>query len=253
MAKKFDDEDDELGAVLTASKQTSAQETKVTTPAAASVANASDDVDLIADAEDLKAKGILGSVLPKEPNVVTRFALVPGLKAKIAATHFLPTANGGKGSTVICLGQDCPECGRGSDHTSRRKIAALAVKYTTDNNGKFPQGTTVPVLTIGYVSLSPSAFTEMSAAPSEDENETIYTIDFRAVKKTNGIGWTFSRAGKCAYAKTGLDAQVKDLAEPYLDGKVLKSRLGKVVSAGELKVMLFGDTSASLADLEGID
>jgi hypothetical protein len=66
-------------------------------------------VDLITDRDDLKAKPILESVLPKESNKTVRFALVMGVKAFVKNTHFLAGVNG-KGCTVICPGSDCIEC-----------------------------------------------------------------------------------------------------------------------------------------------
>ncbi len=252
-------EADELDDAIPVTTKTNTKATTTTVtnnPAPAETEPDDDGVDLIADAEELKAKPTLVSVLPKDQNVTTRFALVPGVKARVANTHFLSTV--GKGMTVVCPGAGCPECAKGGDHNYRRKIAALALRYETNNDGKFPVGTTVPNISIGYVSLSPSAFSEMSICPSEDEGETIYGIDYKAVKKNNGIGWTFGRAGKPVYIKTNLEAVVRELTEPYADGKMLKSRLGKTVTVLELKGLLAGaspvtDTAAALADLEGFD
>jgi hypothetical protein len=210
-------------------------------------------VDLIANYEDLKAKATLTSVLPKEQNRTVRFALVKGAKSFAKPTHFLADVNG-KGLTVICPGANCPECAIGGDHAARRKVIALAVKYETGNDGRFAAGTTKPSLSIGYVTLSPTAYSEASDCPSEGED--IYGIDYKATKKSNNIGWTFGRmSAPPAYLKAHMEDEVAELVAPYLDGRVLRSRLGKQVSVIEMKVMLSGsaaDTSATLDDIEGL-
>lgn len=251
MSNKFEDIDDDLAGIETkiAAKPT-------TTVAAATTVTADEDdgVDLIEDRESLKAQAGLSSVLPKEAGKVNRFALVKGYKAYQKATHYLSTV--GKGMTVVCPGAGCPECAKAGDHGSRRKIAALAVKYEVDNNGKFPQGTVKPVLSIGFINMSPTAYSEITECPSE--NEDIYSIDFKSSKKSNGIGWNFNRqSNPTAYTKFGMEVDVAELAAPYADGKILKSRLGKTVSVTELKALLAGGTlvdtsaTATLSDIEG--
>jgi hypothetical protein len=213
----------------------------------------SDAVDLVADHDHLKAKAVLPCVFPKESNKTVRYALVKDFKAYQRYTHFLEGVNG-KGLTVICPGKDCPECAKGGYHSSRRKIAALAIKYETGNDGKFAQGTTKPSLSLSFVNLSPTAYSVMSECPSESED--VYSIDFKCILKSNKIGWDiFRMSSPPAYVKAGMEAEVAELAAPYADGKVLKSRLGKVVSAIEMKVMLYGsaaDTTPTLDDLESV-
>ena len=209
-------------------------------------------VDLINDHEELKSKATLPSILPKEQGKTVRFALVKG-KAYLKPTHFLAGVNG-KGCTIVCPGADCPECKKGGDHASRRKVVAWAVKYETGNDGKFAAGTTKPSLSVGFVNLSPTAYTELSDCPSEGED--LYSVDFKVSKKTNGIGWTFNRmSSPPAYLKAHMEAEVAELIAPYLDGRVLRSRLGKVVSPIEMKVMLYGsdaDESPTLDDLDAL-
>lgn len=211
-------------------------------------------VDLINDYESLKSKPVLPSILPKEQGKTVRFALVKGAKAFVKPTHFLAGVNG-KGLTVLCPGADCPECKKGNDHAARRKIAVLVVAYQTSNDGKFAAGTTKPSVSIGFLTLSPTAYSDLSDCPSEGED--IYDIDFKVSRKTSGIGFTYGRmSSPPAYLKAHLESEVAELAAPYMDGKVLKSRLGKTVSPIEMKVMLYGsaaDTSATLADLESFD
>jgi len=211
-----------------------------------------DEVDLINDYEELKSKPGLPSILPKEQGKTVRFALVKGAKAFVKPTHFLTGFNT-KGRTVVCPGVDCPECKKGGDHASRRKVVALAIKYETNGDGKFATGTTKPLLSVGFVNLSPTAYTELSDCPSE--NEDIYSVDFKTTKKTNGIGWTFNRmSAPPAYQKARMEAEVAELVAPYLDGKLLKSRLGKQVSVIEMKVMLSGSAAEpTLEDIEGLD
>ena len=136
-------------------------------------------VDLVANYEDLKAKATLPNVLPKEQNRTVRFALVKGVKAYSKPTHFLAGVNS-KGLTVVCPGANCPECSQGGDHAARRKVVALAIKYETGTDGKFAAGTTKPALSIGHVTLSPTAYTELSDCPSEGED--IYSIDYKATR-----------------------------------------------------------------------
>jgi hypothetical protein len=131
----------------------------------------------------------------------------------------------------------------------------LAVKYETGNDGKFAAGTTKPSLSVGHVTLSPTAYTELSDCPSEGED--IYSIDYKATKKSNNIGWTFGRmSAPPAYERAHMEDDVAELVAPYLDGRLLRSRLGKQVSVIEMKVMLFGsaaDKSPTLDDLETLD
>lgn len=243
---------DASSPITTATAANAAAVVQPSTPT--QVVDDDDAVDLIGDYETLKSKPGLPCILPKEQGKTVRFALVKGVKAFVKPTHFLAGVNG-KGCTVVCPGVDCPECKKGGDHASRRKVVALAVKYETDNSGKFAAGTTTPTMSIGFVNLSPTAYSEMSDCPSEGED--IFGIDYKAAKKTNGIGWTFNRmSAPPAYQRARIEAEVAELAAPYLDGKVLKSRLGKVVTPIEMKVMLFGsaaDTSPTLDDLETID
>jgi len=151
--------------------------------------------------------------------------------------------------------KDCPECAKGSDHQTRRKIAALVVLYSTDNAGKFAPGTTKPNVSIAFVNLSPTLYTELSDCPSEGEG--IYDLDYKVVKKAgNGIGWTVNRmSSPPSYIKADMYGEVAELAAAYSDGKVLKYRLGKVVSIAELKMILRGgsdliDNSPTMDDLE---
>jgi len=250
---KNDELIDEIPQVTTAATANPAA-TVVQPLTSTQVVDDDDAVDLISDYEALKSKPGLPCILPKEQGKTVRFALVKGVKAYVKPTHFLAGVNG-KGCTVVCPGDDCPECKKGGDHASRRKVVALAIKYETNGDGKFAAGTTKPSLSVGFVNLSPTAYTELSDCPSEGED--LYSVDFKVSKKTNGIGWTFNRmSSPPAYLKTKMEAEVAELVAPYLDGKVLKSRLGKVVSPIEMKVLLFGsaaDTSATLNDLEALD
>lgn len=254
----FELEDDDLAGIETkiTAAPAPARGIAAITPATATEVDEDGEVDLVADHDELKAKPSLTSVLPKEANKVNRFALVKGFKAFAKPTHFLASA-GAKGMTVLCVGEGCPECARGGDHGSRRKIVALAILYTTDTNGKFVAGTTKPGITIGFISLSPTAYSELSDCPSEGED--IYSVDFKATKKSNGIGWNYGRMSHpTTYVRAGIESEVAELAA-QVDPKVLKARLGKTVSLLELKAMVSGvplsslDTAASLADIEDLN
>ncbi|MGA9883935.1 MAG: hypothetical protein WBQ34_09475 [Candidatus Acidiferrales bacterium] len=198
-------------------------------------------VDLLADADELKAKPGLANIAPKEQNRAVRFFLVKGTPAFSKPTHFIAGAGpNSRGMTYVCPGDDCCECQKGGDHGSRRKIVAIAVKYLdTQADGKFPAGITVPQLSVGFLNLSPTAYTELSTCPSE--GETLYDCDFRMLKKSNGIGYVFGRmSSPPAYKKAKLEAAVTELIQPYLDGTVLKNRLGKRVTAAELRLAVSG-------------
>jgi hypothetical protein len=217
-----------------------------------------DEYDLVLDHDKLKGQPGLISVLPKELNKVTRWSPLNFVKAVMLQTHFLAGAGpSGKGTSVICPGENCSECSKGSEHSSRRKIGVLAVKYEVDAaTGKFPPNTVKPIVSIGYLALSPSAYNDMTATPSE--GETVFDIDFRTSKKASGIGWVFNRqSSPPAFVKAGMEAEVRELAQPYLDRVTLRARLGKVVTAMELKAMLSGTVDpgkiATLEDIGGFD
>jgi hypothetical protein len=246
--------DDELDSIPT----TPPTITKPTPTAAAAAPTAdvsndddtSDVVDLIKDREKLLPGDTLSSIIPKEKNVSVRFALVPGAPAILKMTHFLQGANGGKGTTVLCIGADkgCPEC---PNHEARKHVAILVVKYSNaDKGGKFPAGTKTLQYEVGFIRISPSAYNEMSEACSDGED--LYSCDFSVSLKTNQIGHQYSR--KCSppsYKKVNGEAEVLALAKPYMDGKLLKTRLGKKVTALEIKLML-GESLGGDAKLEDL-
>lgn len=232
------------------------ESTGASQPAATPVIDA-DEVDLIGNYNELRALPTLPSVLPKGANEVARLAILR-YKAFKKETHYLVGVGpNSKGMTVACPGPGCPECFKGgSEHSSRRKVAALAIKYETSADGKFAKGITRPVISIGFILLSPTGYSEVADLPSEGED--IFGIDIKATHKSNNIGWSFNRmSAPPAYVKAGMEADVAALAEPYLDFKILRSRLGKVVTVLEMKALLSGnhgiiDTASSLDDIEAI-
>jgi hypothetical protein len=253
----FSDELDNI-PLPTRAQATAVASTQVKATTAAAAHDDDDDgVDLLGDYDSLKAQTGLSSVLPKDKGVFTRIALIPGFKAYSRPTHFIAGAGNGKGQTVICPGDGCVECAVGGEHGSRRKIVALCAKYdTTGNDCKLPAGVK-PTVTVGYISMSPTAYTAISELPSEGEN--LYAVDIKVTKKGNNIGWDFYRySAPPAYTKVeGMTEEVMELAKAaYGDGKVLRNRLGKVVTAQELKFMVKGggvvDTAATMDDIEGL-
>jgi len=249
MANRFND--DELDSIPTS--KASAVANKVV---AQTAVDDDDAVDLIGDADRLKASPVLANIAPKQPNQIVRFALIPGMKGFMKNTHFLQSV--GRGMTVLCPGEGCPECAKGgSEHGARRKIVCLVLKYeTSSNDGKFPPGVTRPTVSIGYLGLSPTSYGELRESPSEGED--LFDCDFKISRKTNGIGLTIGRmSSPPAYKKANMQDEVNELAKPYLDGVTLKSRLGKPVTTHELKAMLAGvsgveSAAATLDDIDSI-
>jgi hypothetical protein len=197
------------------------------------------------DSERLRAKSILASIAPQESGKGVRFFL-PGGPAFQKPTHFLLKL-GARGGSVLCPGENCPMCAKG-DRPSK-KIVTLAIRYTnTNSEGRFPAGVVKPELAVGFLSLSPTAYSELDACPSD--NETLYTCDFRVSKKTAGLGYVYNRQGSpTTVAKVGMEAEVAALIAPFLDGEILRSRLGKKVTVAELRLLMTGESEGPKSDL----
>lgn len=165
--------------------------------------------------------------LKPETAVFSRFALVPGIEAAFAATHYDEQIG-----TFRCLGGEDPICctklGPG-----RPTIVALAWHYLNANRtqGLMPEGEPV-LLSAKVIRLSSTNLETMRAAAAE-KSVTLYDVDWRctkiADKKPLAIQIvSLNPRWKC----------VEDTAQlavkPYLDGKALDQALGKKVTRQEV-------------------
>lgn len=126
------------------------------------------------------------------------------------------------------------------------RYGALCVEYLTvdPKTGKFRKD--VPVeFEIKALMLGRGAYKEVSLLPGEDLKVT--DLDILATPRKQGKGLTFSRmSDKASYTKDPkLNKAVLEATKPFLDGKELNRKVGKVVNKAEMKVHLGVGTAAS--------
>jgi hypothetical protein len=169
-----------------------------------------------------------------------RFALVEALKPKKTHVHYLE----GQKLSIRCVSTDPGEvegicCTRLGDPELR--IVALAVRYqNADVQGRLDKEI-IPELEVGYLRLSRANFRSISSLP--DEGSTVYDLDIVMSMRKSGVGYDFTTIARTPrYLVAGLEAAVKAMCKPYLDGAKLVSKLPPIRSEAEVKALL---------DLEG--
>ena len=134
-----------------------------------------------------------------------------------------------------------------------KRYAALIVRYLSidEKTGKFLKDRPVE-FEIQALTVSRIGFKEISLLPGEDELVT--SIDMTATPKDETKGLKFSRiAGKASYNHTpALHAAVMEAAKPFLDGRELSRKIGRTITAAEMRVHL-GVATAANDDGPGID
>jgi hypothetical protein len=174
-------------------------------------------------------KYIAGAKLPRikpAKGEVSRFFLVDGVKPRAKETHYIA----GTG-TVQCLKTGCPACAKES---SRTQIVALAGRYTNADSKSAKLGTQKPQYELGWVSLSRANYSQMIALP--EENATVYSIDFKMSHSPRAFGYDLSVASSAAaYIKVGDQQVIAGMAAEYLDGVELARKLGKKLTASEMR------------------
>lgn len=165
--------------------------------------------------------------LKAETAVYSRFALVPGVEAPFAATHYDERIG-----SFRCLGVNDPICctkfGPG-----RVTIAALAWQYLNANraDGRMPENQEV-LLVPKIVRLSATNLETMRAAAAE-KNVTLYDVDWRCTKIADKKPLAIQIVSLNPRWKAIADSAQR-VAKPYIDGKALDQALGKKVPREEM-------------------
>jgi hypothetical protein len=201
-----------------------------------------DNLDVqFGDEKLMRRDVILGRLRPEKGKAV-RFAIVPGIPAKSAYTHFID-----KKGTFRCLSKDhdAPDgvcCRSGKAQDAALTVVAVVVAYTNADSktGKY-EGKLKDADTEGelmHVALSRSNFRDISGLVQEEEK--VEDFDIIMTHRENGIGYKFNRASRTArWTKDSEFAQsITTGAEKYADGKVLTSKLGRKLSVIEWKALL---------------
>lgn len=221
--------------------------------------------------EDLMKKEGLQKLLPDKGKVV-RAAILDFVKPKKGHNHYIES--GEKKGTYRCLSvrdakgnitKQAACCDKLGD--ADMVIVALCVHYTNapDKDGKYviikEDGKSKykdPMeFDIKWIKLSRSGYRTLSGLPPEEM--TVYDIDFtiswRNANGSGGLNYNFSNKARWK-SSAAIVEQVKEAAKPYLDGKRLTQKIGKLVSLLELKAAMSGaatDTEeASLGDIEAL-
>lgn len=179
-----------------------------------------------------------------------RFALLEFVRPKNAFSHYID-----KKGTYRCLSNDegegvCCQQLTGEAQRADLKIVALVVKYTNcdPKTGKYEgkYKTNETDWEIGHVSLSRSNYTQINRMVEDEEDangkrETVYDFDvIMTHNEATGIGYTLTRASRSPRWKKDAEIAeaVKAAAEPFKDGKLLTSRLGRKISVPEWKALI---------------
>lgn len=190
------------------------------------------------------------------------------VKPKKAFMHFITNAEGKK-MGYRCLSKRGPknvmieqaDCCKKLNHDDNQKaqlsITVLAAKYTNADpkTGKYEKADTPLRFEIGFLKLSPSGFKQIAELVQEDETERDF--DFTMAYRENKIGYEYKRVSKAARFRQNpqvLAEVLKDAAK-FADGAILTKRLGKVVTALDMKAVLAGggSTASKGAQIDNTD
>lgn len=225
------------------------------TPAATDATEDVEDLDTEwGDQKVISAAAGLQKLTPPQGGVV-RFAILPLPAPKRAQVHYIQ----GKGK-IRCQSTDehtalcCKKIGEPD-----LRIVALVVHYTNASvaEGKYAAGSSIEY-DIKFVYLSPTNYRQISMLPEEDQKVT--DIDIRMTKPNpNKAGWEFSKiSSKALYRKNpDLLAEISQIVDrKYADGKQLVRKLGKKMTALELKAFIASLAAsaedASLSDVNDL-
>ena len=165
--------------------------------------------------------------LKPETAVFSRFALVPGIEAAFAATHYDEQIG-----MFRCLGGNDPVCCN-KYGAARPSIMALAWHYLNASraDGLMSEGEPV-LLTPKILRLSATNLESMRNKAAE-KNVTLYDVDWRVVKLADKKPLAIQIVSLNPRWKT-IEEDALRAVKPYLDGKVLDQGLGKKLSREEL-------------------
>jgi hypothetical protein len=176
-----------------------------------------------------------------------RFALLDFIKPKRAFTHYID-----KKGTFRCLSTPEAEgpCCAAAIQAAALTIVALVVKYTNCSpvSGKYEGKYKVPDIEyeLGYVNLSRKNYTDINKMTEDGEddaptNETVYDFDIIMThNEATQIGYSLNRASRAPRWRKSPEivAEITEAAQPFLDGKLLTSKLGRKLNPIEWKALL---------------
>lgn len=244
----FDDED------LPVSSKTAASTAPVTT----------DDLDVDwGDQDAMTVTDGLERIQPADKNSKVRVAVIEDTicKPKMAWLHFIQ--KDGKKFSYRCLSKRdkkhviieeaecCKRLNHDDDQKAQLNFAVLAVKYTNADpkTGKYEKdpstGEQAPIrYELGWLKLSRSGFKSISELAMEGEK--VHDFDFTVAHRENKIGYDYKRISQKARYRTNpeLLAEIQQSAKKFADGVLLSKRLGKVITAIDMKALLAGKSAA---------
>jgi len=165
--------------------------------------------------------------LKPETAVFSRFALVPGVEAAFAATHYDEQIG-----MFRCLGGNDPICCN-KYGAARPSIMALAWHYLNASRADGLMSEGEPVLLAPKILRLSSTNLESMRNKAAEKNVTLYDVDWRVVKLADKKPLVIQIVSLNPRWKT-IEEDAQRAVRPYLDGKVLDQGLGKKLSREEL-------------------
>lgn len=259
MARQFDEDEDFDTKPKGKGRKAEEEDPKVKA-GATTKRTIENEADLDCDWDDqtlMRKKDPMPRVRPEKNGAkAVRFAILPFVKPKRAYSHYVD--KGEKKGTFRCLSsEDNPEgvcCTSGQIQQSQLAIVALVVKYSNvdPKSGKYEgkYKTADTEWELGHVSLSRSNYTQINKLVEDEEGEggkqeTVYDFDIIMThNEASGIGYTLTRASRTPRWRKDPEvaAAVEAAAAPFVDGKLLTSRLGRKLTPIEWKALLSGLT-----------
>lgn len=273
-------EDDDLDRPAVATKNATTSEAVIDT----------DDLDVdFGDQDAMSNTDGLERIQPADKGSKVRVALLTDVvKPKMAWMHFIENSEGKKVSyrcqskrdkkhVMLEMADCCKKLNNDDNQKAQLNFAVLALKYTNadpktgkyisaDNktgknesaettNADTKTSTEIPIrYEIGWLKLSRSGFKTISELVEEDEQVTAF--DFTVGHRENKIGYDYRKVARRARFRLNpeLLAEVLKEAAKFADGQLLAKRLGKVVSALDMKAVLSGGKAgAKGSQIDNVD
>jgi len=184
------------------------------------------------DSRIKKAAAGLERYAPTSPGQGIMFAVIPGAPIVMAPTHYVSTGeDDDQRGTYICLrhlGKKPICCDALEDPTIR--VNVLAAVYTNANNtGRLVKGVK-PEVTVGYIRLSAGNHQAITNMLPDGADVTAVDITMTKAKRPGYDFALLTPGSKPRYIEAGLQDEVMQAAEKWLDGQALVRRLGKELS-----------------------
>jgi len=194
---------------------------------------------------------------PTNPGQGIMFSIIPGAPIVMAPVHYVSTGeNDDQRGTYICLKHMGvpPVCCDALDEPTMRVNVLAAVYTNTNTAGRLAKGT-VPEVTVGYIRLS--ATNHQSITNSLPDGVDPSQVDIVMTKaKRPGYEFALPNPGsKPRYVEAGLEAEVMQAAEKWMDGVTLVKRLGKELTPLGWKLLLkhLKADAADVDDAEAVE